>query len=103
MNKQRYYFKLVPPRSTFPQDMTDAERLLMEEHAIYWQQQFSAGKLPLYGPVMAPDGAFGLGVLEVADEAEVRQFGENDPSVRGGLNRFEFYPMHVAAARAKTT
>jgi len=51
---------------------------------------------------MAPQGAFGLGVLEVVDEAEAWQFGENDPSVRAGLNRFEFYPMRVAASRAKS-
>ena len=55
-----------------------------------------------YGPVMATSGAFGLAILEVADEAEARQFGENDPSVRAGLNRFEFYPMHIAAARGKS-
>ncbi len=41
-------------------------------------------------------------ILEVADEAEARQFGENDPSVRAGMNRFELYPMRVAAARAKS-
>jgi len=103
MSKQHYYFALIPPRPTFIQDMTDAERALMDKHGAYFQQQFDAGKLLLYGPVMAADGAFGLAILEVADEAEARQFGENDPSVRGGLNRFEFYPMQVVAARAKTT
>jgi hypothetical protein len=51
---------------------------------------------------MSPAGAFGLGILEVADEAEARRFGENDPSVRGGLNRFEVYPMQVAASRAES-
>lgn len=101
MTKQHYYFKLIPPRSTFPKDITEAERALMAEHATYARQHFDAGKLLVYGPVMAPDGAFGVGILEVADEAEARQFGDNDPSVRAGLNRFEFYPMHVAAARAK--
>ena len=103
MNKKHYFCRLVGPRATFPMDMTDEERLLMQQHAVYALRQFAEGKLLLYGPVMAPDGAFGLGVLEVADEAEARQFGENDPSVRAGLNRFEFYPMQVAAARAKTT
>ena len=58
----------------------------MNEHSAYFQRQFEAGKLLLYGPVMAPDGAFGLAILEVGDEAEARQFGENDPSVRAGLN-----------------
>jgi len=42
-----------------------------------------------------------VGILEVADEAEARQFGENDPSVRAGLNRWEIYPMRVTGSRAK--
>ena len=101
MKKQHYFFKLIPPRPTFPQDITNEERILMDEHSAYFQQQFDAGKVLVYGPVMAPGGAFGLAVLEVADEAEARQFGENDPSVRGGLNRWELYPMHVAGCRAR--
>jgi hypothetical protein len=62
---------------------------------------FEAGKLLLYGPVIAPDGAFGLAIHEVGDEAEARPFGENGPSVRAGLNRGEFYPMRVSGSRAK--
>ena len=60
----------------------------MNEHSAYFQRQFEAGKLLLYGPAMAPDGAVGLGILEVGDEAEAKQFGEIDPSVRAGLNRW---------------
>jgi len=74
----------------------------MNEHSAYFAEQFDAGKLLLYGPVMAPDGAFGVGILEVADEAEARQFAESDPSVRAGLNRWEIYPMRVTGARSKS-
>src|SRR3954447_24450611 len=102
MDKQQFYFKLIPPRDTFPSDITDEERALMAQHAAYCQQHFDAGRLLVYGPVMVPQGAFGMGILEVADEAEARHFGDNDPSVSGGLNRFEFYPMRVANARAKS-
>src|ERR1051326_5279574 len=102
MEKRHFYFKLIPPRATFPGDITDEERALMAQHGAYCQQQFEAGKLLTYGPVMAPGGAFGMAILEVTDEAEALVFGENDPSVVGGLNRFEFYPMRVAAARAKS-
>ena len=72
----------------------------MDEHSAYFRERFDAGKLLLYGPVMAPGGAFGLGILEVAGDQEARQFGEHDPSVAAGLNRFEVYPMHVAGSRA---
>ncbi len=101
MDKRHFYFRLIPPRSTFANDITDEERALMAKHGAYCQTQFETGTLLLYGPVALPEGAFGLGILEVADESEARHFGENDPSVLAGMNRFEIYPMRVAAARAK--
>ena len=100
MAKQHYFFKLIAPRSTFPGDITEAERRLMDEHFRYFQEHFAAGRVLIFGPVMAAGGAFGLGVLEVENEDEARKFGERDPSVKAGLNRFEIAPMRVAAARA---
>jgi uncharacterized protein YciI len=100
MSKQFYFGKLLPPRPTFPVDMTDSERQLMSEHARYARSQFDAGRLLIYGPVTANDGSFGMAVLEVNDETEARTFFENDPTVLAGLNTFEFFPMHVAAARS---
>jgi hypothetical protein len=100
MTKQHYYLELIPPRPTFAQDMTDDERQLMQEHARYMREQFDAGKVIIYGPVMASKGAFGMAVLEVVDETEARQIFESDPSVKAGLNRFELYAMRVGAARA---
>ena len=96
---QHYFFKLIPPRPTFTQDMTDNERRLMDER--YFQEQFEAGKILLCGPVMASGGAFGLSILEVDSEAEARQFGEGDPSVSAGMNTFEIHPMRISAARTK--
>jgi uncharacterized protein YciI len=100
MSKQHYLFRLIPPRPTFAQDMTAQEGVLMQAHARYLHEQFTAGHVLLYGPVMAADGAFGLAVLEMDDEGEAQRFGERDPTVEAGLNRFELSPMHVAAARA---
>jgi uncharacterized protein len=101
MPKQHYLFRLIPPRPTFAQDMTTEEAPLMQAHARYLRDQFAAGNVLLYGPVMASDGAFGLAILEVDDEAEARRLGERDPTVEAGLNRFELCPMHVAAARGR--
>ncbi len=101
MAKRHYFFKLIPPRPTFMEDMSNDERRLMEEHGRYFQENFVAGRALLFGPVMTTGGAFGLGVLEVDNEEEARRFGEGDPSVRAGLNRFELHPMRVSAARAK--
>ena len=99
MSKQHFFVRLIPPRPTFPMDITPEEKLLMQEHARYTRQSFDAGKILIYGPVMMPGGAFGMAVFEVADEAEVRQVLENDPSVLAGMNKFEIHPMRVGAAQ----
>lgn len=85
-------------------DLSTEERSLMEQHGNYFRELFAAGKVLLFGPVLAPppEGSFGVGVLEVADEAEARQIAENDPTVRAKLNKFAIYPMRVGAARAKS-
>jgi uncharacterized protein len=101
MSKQHYFFKLIPPRPTFPHDFTDEERRLMDIHSGYFNEHFAAGRLLLYGVVMSMGGAFGMAVLEVDSEAEARHFGEEDPSVKAGLNSFEIHPMRVSSARAK--
>ena len=102
MEKQYFYFQLIPPRPSFSQDMTADERALMEKHVAYFADLFAAGKLLIYGPVMASGGAFGMAVLEVADQAEAQGICENDPTIQAGLNSFAISPMRVAAARAKS-
>jgi uncharacterized protein YciI len=101
MKKQHFYLKLIGPRPTFPQDMSELERTLMQQHAVYTQKYFDAGRILIYGPVLAASGAFGMAVFEVESESEVRAILENDPSVLAGMNTFELYPMRVADARGK--
>ncbi len=103
MAKQYFFFKLIPPRPTFLHDITEAEQRLMDEHFRYFQEQFAAGRILVYGPVIVPQGAFGLAILEVDSAEDAQRFGEGDPSVMAGLNRFEFHPMRVPDARAKRT
>lgn len=99
MSKQHFFIRLIPPRPTFPMDMTPDEKALMQQHVVYTHEKFAAGKVLIFGPVMAQAGAFGMAVFEAADEAEVRGILENDPTVRAGLNTFEIHPMRVGAAR----
>jgi hypothetical protein len=101
MSKQHFFCRLIPPRPTFPRDITPDEKHLMQEHARYTHEGFVAGKVLIYGPVRERGGTFGMAVFEASDEAEVRQFLENDPTVKAGLNRFEISPMMVGGARGK--
>ena len=61
MRKQHYFFKLIPPRPSFPGDITPDEAALMERHAVYWAEHFAAGGVLAYGPVLASGAAFGIG------------------------------------------
>jgi len=101
MDKKHFFVKLIPPRPTFAMDMTDDERRLMGEHGQYTMRHFAAGKILIFGPVMAADSVFGMAVFEVDDISEVRQILDNDPTTLAGLNTYEVSPMHVGAAQAK--
>ena len=99
MEKRHFFVRLIPPRPSFAFDMTDAERALMLEHGAYFQRHFAEGRVLIYGPVLAPTESFGMGVVEVADEAEARAMMDADPTIVAGLNRYELAPMRVGAAR----
>jgi uncharacterized protein len=82
--------------------MTAEERALMQQHLKYVGEAFDQGSVLIYGPVMGSSGAFGMAALEMTDAAEIQRFGNEDPSVKAGMNTFEFYPMQVGQARTKS-
>jgi uncharacterized protein YciI len=96
-----FFLKLIPPRPTFAMDMNADERALMQQHVEYTRAHFEAGKVLVYGPVMAAEGSFGMAVLDVADEAEAGTLMENDPTVKGKLNRYEISPMFIGGAQGR--
>ncbi len=93
--------RLLPPRPTFAQDMNADERAMMQEHAAYWRGHLQAGTVVVFGPVADPKGAWGLGVVRVADEAAVRALEAGDPAIKAGRGlRYEILPMIRAVVRA---
>jgi uncharacterized protein YciI len=77
-----FFCRLNPPRADFAQTITEAERALMGQHAAYLTALQEQGKVVLFGPVGDPKGAWGLGILECADEADARGITANDPTVK---------------------
>jgi uncharacterized protein YciI len=95
-----WVFRLIPPRPTFDEDMTDDEGEIMGRHAEYWAAIAERGRIVAYGPVRDGTGAWGLGVIESDDEDEVRAMVFGDPAVTSGMARMELGPMLVAIVRA---
>lgn len=91
MNKKHYALKLVPNRPTFAQDTTPEERAVMLQHTAYWRDLMDKGIVLVFGPVLDPAAVYGLGIIEVDNEDQVRDFIANDPATK--INSYEFYEM----------
>jgi uncharacterized protein YciI len=95
-----FFCRLNPPRSDFAKTMTDAERALMGQHAAYLKAEQEKGIAVLFGPVGDPRGAWGLGILECADDTQARSITGNDPVVKSGQGfSYDVYPMPSANLR----
>ena len=93
-----FFCKLNAPRPTFGQDMTPDEGRLMQEHAVYWRDWMAQGKVVTFGVVGDPAGVFGIGVIEVDDDAEARRLTDGDPVIRAGRGfRYDVHPMPFGA------
>lgn len=94
-----FFLRLVPPRPTFAEDMTAEEGEVMGRHADYLKGLVDAGPGVAFGPVFDPAGAWGLGIVEAADEAEARRMTDADPIVVAGIARYDVVPMRLSFAR----
>jgi len=93
-----YFAKLLPPRPSFVMDMTDAERQLMQAHAQYWRGMLDQGRAVTFGLVLDPRGAFGIGVLELPDDADVNALTNGDPTIAANVGfRYEVSLMPMGA------
>jgi uncharacterized protein len=93
--KKYFVLKLIPPRTTFADDMTEKERDIMKQHATYWKDKADRGIAIVYGPVLDPKGVYGLGIIEVDDEDQARAYAADDPTVKSGINKIEIHPMRA--------
>lgn len=92
---ERFYVcRLLAPRPTFVTDMTPEERQAMEAHAAYWREHLRQGVAVVFGPVADPKGPWGLGVIRVKSEEQMRKLVEHDPAVLARIGAsYEVLPM----------
>ena len=96
-----FVFRLIAPRPSFALDMSDEEREIMARHAAYWQPMIESGQMVIFGPVIDDTGSWGLGVVEGADEQELRTFAAGDPAVTTGTARIEMGTLLAGFVRAR--
>lgn len=91
MEKKYFAVYLLPSRPDFAQTMTEEERTIMMKHVAYWTVLMSKGIALVFGPVFDPAETYGLGIVAVNNEAELKDAIANDPAV--AINRYEYFPM----------
>jgi uncharacterized protein len=94
-----FVFRLINPRPTFAQDMTDEERDVMARHAAHWKPYLDSGQMVVFGPILDGTGSWGLGVVEADDEQELRSFAGKDPVVTTGTGKIEVGKMLLGFVR----
>jgi len=67
-------FASASMRPDFAQTMTDEERSIMMKHITYWTEIMNQGKVLAFGPVLDPKSVYGLGIIAVDTEQEVKEF-----------------------------
>lgn len=77
-----FLYKLLPPRPTFPQDMTEAEGELMQEHINYWKTLVDKRIAVIFGPVADPRGIYGLAIIETEEESIAQDIRFSDPAIK---------------------
>ena len=91
MEKKYFVLHLLPSRPDFAQTMTDEERAIMMKHVAYWMEKMNQGRVLLIGPVIDPNEIYGLGIVAVEEEQEVKDLIAGDPAA--SINRYEYFPM----------
>jgi len=97
----RYFLcKLIPPRPTFPGDMTPAEAAIMQSHAAHCRALLDSDRAVVFGPVNDPSGVWGLGILQLPDDVDPQTIIADDPAMRANAGfRYEVLPMLAASTR----
>ena len=94
-----FFVRLSPKRADFPKDLSAEEGATMKAHSAFLAEQLAAGSLVVAGPVLAGQGAFGMGVFEGDSIDAVRALVAHDPA--NAIGTYEVSPMMSAVARAK--
>lgn len=89
-----FLYRLFPPRPAFLMDMTPVERVLMQEHSMYWRRLMDEGRVVAFGPVADPNGPYGIAIIRLEPGSDVGTLAANDPAITANAGfSFEVHPM----------
>ncbi len=93
VGKKHFMLKFLPRRPDFAKTMTEEEKKIVQQHTAYCRDYMSRGVMLAFGPVFDPKGTYGIGIVAVENEEEIRRFIEKDPA--STIHLYEYYPMNA--------
>jgi uncharacterized protein YciI len=96
---KHYLCKYIPPRADFLATMTADERQWMTQHGSYLNELLEQGVVVAHGPVIDPDGSYGVSLYQIEDDQDIAAITSQDPIVKNGSGHYEHYAMLHLKAR----
>ena len=84
---------IYTPGPAWLQGKSITEQPYFREHGRYMQRFFADKRLIMGGPFMDNQG--GLGIIDVANEAQAREILEQDPAVLARVFQPHLHPWHA--------
>jgi uncharacterized protein len=92
--------RLLPPRPSFPHDMSPEEGAVMQAHGAYLRALATRGIAVAFGPVLDPKGSWGVAIFSVDSREQIEDIAKNDPAVLSGRGfSYEILPMAALVTR----
>ena len=98
MQKTKYFtVKLIAPRPTFLNDMSEIEQEFMARHLKFWQKMLDSGKALVFGPVYDTKGVYGFGIITAESMDEANNIVKTDPIL--SLCGYEVFEMKANVSK----
>jgi uncharacterized protein YciI len=98
-----FLYRLIPPRLSFPSDITPEEAELMRVHGQYWRKLLEQDALVVFGPVADPKGAYGIAVVIQPGDEEARELAAGDPGIKANVGfTFELHAMPQCVTKQRS-
>jgi len=97
---RQFIYRLEPVRKDFTlQNITEAERPIVMEHAAYLKSLTEAGKLTVAGQAFDPAGFWGFVVITAPDAETASAMFNADPAVKSRMFRGAVVPFRLVFYR----
>ena len=78
--KKYFVVKLISEQLKNPAQFSEEDKVIMQKHSLFWKNLMEGGNVLVYGPVLDPNGAYGLGIVTAEDKEVVYQMLSGDPA-----------------------